>query len=156
MATETLNDETRKFILEGPRDNPKYKPRRRLGMREALTRTRKPAAATFLRFAADHAPTGYYLKNKSHKLDCDECWHCGSGQQQTRSHLMLKCTTFREERKLLWKRLAEKAKSRKGWKRRWSLREVFSKDEWVEDIIEFFENTGIGKEWGGGRRYHAP
>ena len=72
-------------------------------MNPRLRKAPKREAGIFWQMACGHALTGDYLKNKIHKTENDACWHCDSGQPQTRTHLFTQCAAFREERKEFWK-----------------------------------------------------
>jgi ribonuclease HI len=123
----------------------------RLQMNPALRNESKRDASIFWQMQSGHALTGDYLKNKIRKDNDGTCWHCGSGQQMTRSHLIERCAAFTEERRELRNdmRRALKKEAAKRRRHRWSgrapVRHMFSKECLTRAVMDFLKATKIGR-----------
>jgi ribonuclease HI len=123
----------------------------KLSMNPALKSKPKRDAAVFWQFACGHALTGDHLAHKLKKTEDDTCWHCGSSQPQTRTHLFERCAAFREEQKQLRtdirNALKEEAlaKKKKRWKIRVPVREYFARECLTRAVLDFLRATKIGR-----------
>jgi len=135
FITERIN---RKFVYSGRRT-----------MNPALRKERKRDASVFWQMSCAHALTDSHLKTMR-KTDDDACWHCGSGQQMTRTHLFERCTAFKEERRQLWKDIGQVKRDKalsdgKRPQRRVCVGRLFAREEYKEVVMDFLGATKIGR-----------
>jgi hypothetical protein len=146
--SEATSKKARLFITE--HSSPKYSWNGKLGMKPRLKHENKRDAAVFWQFACGHALTGEYLKHKIRKSVDDTCWHCQSGDQQTRTHLFNKCSAFKEERKTLWRTCLKISRDMAKKKKRPApktlpLRQLFVRECYTDAVMEFLRATKIGR-----------
>jgi len=147
QISERFANARKRFISEHINRKFVYNGRRK--MNPALRKERKPEASVFWQMSCAHALTGSHLKTMR-KTNDDSCWHCGSGQQMTRTHLFERCTAFKEQRKQLWKDVG-KAKNDKALAegkrppRRVCVGRLFAQEEYTEAVMGFLRATKIGR-----------
>ena len=110
-------------------------------LREGLARTRKELMGRFYQLLSGHAATAKHLRRVG-QSPTDRCWWCGSGEKQTRSHLLVKCRRWGPEIRRLWKRVEMDC----GWgsPRAPSVRLLF-RDTRATPALEFLEDTRVGR-----------
>ena len=54
-----------------------------------------------------HGPLGRrsYQCDKIHMIQSSECWWCGSGERQSRFHLIARCRAWSSQARAMWKRI---------------------------------------------------
>ena len=109
-------------------------------MRKDLGKARKELAGRFYQLMSGHAATAEHLKRVG-QADSDECFWCGSGERQTRHHLLVKCQRWLPEIRRMW----QKVKIVTGWGGAPSVRRLFGDERNVKAILEFLEGTKVGK-----------
>ena len=110
-----------------------------------------------------------FLKDKFGWVELDQCWWCDGGRQ-SREHLFKECRTWKDQIRKLWKKVGQvsgeaflkadksrvKAKGRgkgfgvweSGGKVRpgnCSMSRLFGDPRFTEAILEFLEETDVGK-----------
>ena len=110
-----------------------------------------------------------FLRDKFGWVESDQCWWCDSGRQ-SREHLFKECRTWKDQIRKLWKKIGEASgeaflkteKSRFKAGRRgkgfgvWgtgakirsgncSMSKLFGDSRFTEAILEFLEETEVGK-----------
>jgi hypothetical protein len=147
--SEWATRERGKFIEK--RGGKKFKWNGKKPMNPALKKLPKRDAQVFWQFACGHAIMGDYLKHKLKKTDNDTCWHCNSGQPQTRSHLFERCTAFQKERRLMRAdvrgALKEEAlrKKKERWEIRVPVRDLFARECLTGAVMDFLRATKCGR-----------
>ena len=136
---------------------------------KALQRTRKSLASRFFQLASGHAMIAPFLRDKFGWVESDQCWWCDRGRQ-SREHLFKECRTWKDQIKKLWKKIGEVSgeamlrsdRSRVKERRRgkgfgvWgaegkirpgncSIGRLFGDSRFTEAILEFLEETEVGK-----------
>ena len=109
-------------------------------MRKALPKTRKELAGRFYQLLSGHAATGDHLL-RANQAERDNCFWCGSGERQTKFHLFVKCRRWGPEVKRLWKRVRLESE----WGGAPSICRLFGDEGNVPAILEFLEETEVGK-----------
>ena len=71
----------------------------------------------------------------------DLCWWCGSGERQTRFHLFARCRRWDPEIRRLWQRIKVDCR----WSGAPSVRQLFGDERAVPTVLEFLEDTIVGK-----------
>ena len=130
----------------------------------ALQKVRKELASRFFQLASGHAMIAPFLKEKFGWVESDQCWWCGSGRQ-SREHLFKECRTWKEQIRKLWKKIGkisgeagDKTRPRRGGKGfgigssggkvgpgNCSMRRLFSETQFTGAVLEFLEETDVGK-----------
>ena len=109
-------------------------------MRNALNRTRKEVASRYYQLLSGHAAVAEHLVRVGQATN-SACFWRGSGERQTRYHLMVKCRRWSPEIRKMWQR--DKADS--GWGGAPSIRRLFGDGRNEKSILEFLEKTRVGK-----------
>ena len=109
-------------------------------MRKALNRARKETASRYYQLLSRHAAAAEHLKRVG-QATSDTCFWCGSGEKQTRYHLLVKCRRWAPEIRKMWQR----ARLDSGWGGAPSVRRLFGDERNVKAILEFLERTKVGK-----------
>ena len=109
-------------------------------MRKALARTRKELASRFYQLLSGHVAVADHLLRVGQATE-DRCWWCGSGERQTRFHLFIKCRRWEPEIKRVWQRI----RSDCVWGGAPSIRWLFGDEKAVPAILEFLEDTRVGR-----------
>ena len=109
-------------------------------MRKDLNGTRKELAGRFYQLLSGHAATAEHL-TRIGQAESDRCFWCGSGERQTRYHLLVKCRRWQPEIRKLWQRVRVDT----GWGGAPSIRKLFGNEKNVKAILEFLERTKVGK-----------
>ena len=91
-----------------------------------------------------HAAIGTFLYDRMtgpQRLESDGCWWCNCGRRQSRHHLFTECRAWAPQIRELWRRVGKDC----GWEhpRAPALRWLW-KDDAVEAVVEFLENTRVG------------
>ena len=90
-ATEARSRAAVEWIKDNVREERRYRPSPGRGLRRQHVRnTRKELAGRFYQFLSGHANIGSYLQRVG-TIDDDRCWHCGTGERQTRFHIIARC-----------------------------------------------------------------
>jgi len=117
------------------------------GTKRPIPMTRVKSLATrFYMLKCRDEPTRVYLKRFGHQED-DKCWWCGGGAMtaQTREHLFLHSSRWRDQQQALWKAVGKAT----GWKAgRCSdvqISELFSVEECDQAVMDFLEVTEVRK-----------
>ena len=139
-VTEARSNATSRWIREHSGRRRRYRPPKGGKMRKALAKTRKELAGRFYQPLLGHAATGDHLLRVGQARK-DECFWCGSGERQTRFHLFVKCKRWGPEVKRLWQRVRLDG----GWGGAPSIRRLFGDERNVPAILEFLEETKVGK-----------
>ena len=66
---------------------------------------------------------------------------CGSGERQTKYHVLAKCRRWTPEIRKMWQRV----RAESGWGGAPSVRRLFGDERNVKAILEFLEGTKVGK-----------
>ena len=110
-----------------------------------------------------------FLRDRFGWVESDQCWWCESGRQ-SREHLFKECRTWKDQIKKLWKKIGEvsgeavlktdrsrsKARGRGKGFGLWesggrirpgncSMSRLFGDSRFTEAILEFLEETEVGK-----------
>ena len=132
-----------------------------------LRGTNRELASRFSQLASGHAMIAPFLREKFGWVESDLCWWCCS-DRQNREHLFKECRTWKEEIRLLWKKVgdisgeagigAERTRKRKRNKGfmlgstrgrigpgSCSIGRLFSDSRFTEGVLEFLASTGVGK-----------
>ena len=112
-------------------------------MRKALNRTRKEVASRYYQLLSGHAAVAEHLVRVVQATD-DTCFWCGSGERQTRYHVFVKCRRWTPEIKRMWR----KVRADSGWEGAPSVRRLFGDERNVGAILDFLEETRVGKMLG--------
>ena len=110
-------------------------------MRKALNRANKEVASRFYQLLSGHAAVADHLKRVG-QADSDECFWCGTGEEQTRYHLFVRCRRWAPEIRKMWNRIQAVSGGRGGAT---LVRRMFGDERNVEAILEFLEKTRVGK-----------
>ena len=139
----------------------------------ALQRARKSLASRFFQLSSGHAMTAPFLRDKFGWVESDQCWWCDGGRQ-SREHLFKECRTWKDQIRKLWKKVGEASgeasgestlkKSRGRHKNKGrgkgfglcesggkvrpgncSMSRLFGDARFTEYVLEFLEETDIGK-----------
>ena len=86
-----------------------------------------------------HAATVEHLERIG-QAESSACFWCESGDRQTRFHLFVKCRRWTPEIKRLWTKV--KAETGGGAP---SIRKLFGEERNTKAILEFLEETRVGK-----------
>ena len=70
--------------------------------RKQRRRVRKEVAGCYYKLLSKHAATGFYPRDKIHRIDSDECWWCDSSERQSR-HLFVRCKAWAPQRERMWR-----------------------------------------------------
>ena len=109
-------------------------------MRKDLNKVPKELASRFYQLLSGHAATAEHLMRVG-QAESDKCFWCGSGERQTRYHLLVKCKRWTPEIKELWQRIRLDT----GWGGAPSIRRAFGDERSVKAILSFLEKTRVGK-----------
>ena len=109
-------------------------------MRKALGRVRKEIASRYYQLLSGHAAVGEHLMRVGQAPN-NLCFWCGSGEKQSRHHLLVKCRRWGPEIRKMWQR----AKAESGWGGAPSVRRLFRDEKNVKAILEFLKGTKVGK-----------
>ena len=109
-------------------------------MRKDLNKTRKELASRYYQLLSGHVAVAEHLKRIG-QADSDRCFWCGSGEKQTRYHLMVKCRRWAPEIRKMW----QKVRAETGWSGAPTVRRLFGDKRNVKAILEFLEGTKVGK-----------
>ena len=109
-------------------------------MRKALNRTRKEIASRYYQLLSGHAAVAEHLKRVG-QAESYTCFGYGSGERQTRHHLLVKCRRWTPEIKRMWQRV----RAESGWGGAPSIRRLFGDERNVKAILGFLEETKVGK-----------
>ena len=109
-------------------------------MRKALARTRKELVNRFYQLLSGHVAVADHLLRVGQATE-DRCWWCGSGERRTRFHLFVKCRRWEPEIKRMWQRIRLDC----GWGGAPSIRRLFGDERAVPAILEFLEDTRVGR-----------
>jgi len=149
QVSESIAELRKRFIRQ--RGGRKFQWSGKLRMNPALKNATKREAGVFWQMSCGHALTGDYLANKIRKTESDTCWHCNTGKQMSRSHLIERCPAFKEERKQLRSDIQRafqaeaRRKKKPRWKGRAPVREMFAKECLTEAVMDFLRATKIGR-----------
>ena len=110
-------------------------------MRPEVKAWSKKDTGVFMQMASGHALIKTYLKRIG-KAETEECYWCGSGEQETRGHLFGRCKKFTQDRLKLYSRLREDCKL-KG-KLHWPVRRMFQEEKAMSAVMAFLKDTAIG------------
>ena len=113
---------------------------RAVKMRKALARVRKELAGRYYQLLSGHAAMAERLLRVG-QASSDQCFWCGSGERQARFHLFVKCRRWEPEIRRLWQRVRLGC----GWGGAPSVRRLFEDERAVPAVLEFLENTRVGK-----------
>ena len=107
VATEARSKETVEWIRTHVRPERRYRPSPGRGLwRPPLRRARRTLAGRYYQLLSGHAATGTYRKRFG-RSGTSECWWCTSGEPQSRHHLFTRFRAWTEQRRRLWKDVAE-------------------------------------------------
>jgi hypothetical protein len=123
-----------------------YKPKKKWGIRKALQKIPKRRAAVFLQLASGHALIGTHLARIKKKEE-DTCWWCNSGRKQTRGHLFGGCKAWKREVLALKKKIERLRGKRRGRGGRVNVVSLFQDERLTEAVLEFLEETEVGKRY---------
>ena len=73
-------------------------------MRKALNRTRKEVASRYYQLLSGRAAVAEHIF-RVNQAPNNLCFWCGSGERQTRHHLLVKCRRWGPEIKRMWQRV---------------------------------------------------
>ena len=118
----------------------RYRPPKGGKMRKALNRTRKEIASRYYQLLSGHAAVAEHLVRVG-QATSSECFWCGSGERQTRYHLLVKCRRWTPEIKKMWQRVRLES----GWGGAPSVRRLFGDERNVKAILGFLERTKVRK-----------
>ena len=135
----------------------------------ALRRTKKSLASRFFQLSSGHAMIAPFLRDKFGWVESDQCWWCDGGRQ-SREHLFKECRTWKNQIRKLWKKVGEvsgesplkanrgrvEARGRGKGFGLWdsggkvrpgncSMSRLFGDSRFTEAILEFLEETDVGK-----------
>jgi len=107
----------------------------------------KPLAARFYQLKSEHPPVGTYLKRSGHRED-DKCWWCGGRcwtVAQTWERLFPHCSRWRDQQRMLWKKVGKATGWRAGSCRHVNVSELLSIEKCDQAVMDFLAATGVGK-----------
>ena len=98
-------------------------------------------AGRFYQLLSGHAATAKHLVRVG-QAPSDRCWWCGSGERQSRSHLLVRCQRWGPKIRRLWKRVERDCE----WDgpRAPSGRLFFGDVRATPAVLEFLEDTRVG------------
>ena len=102
--------------------------------------TRQEVASRYHQLLSGNAAIAEHLKRVG-QATSDTCFWCGSGEIQTRHHLLIRCRRWTPEIKRLWQRV----RADSAWGGAPSIRRLFGDERNVKAILEFLEKTKVGK-----------
>ena len=141
-TTETRSEATSEWIRTHVGRRRRYRPPPGGKLRKGLARVRKELAGRFYQLLLGYTAIVEHLVRVG-QASSDRCWWCGSGERQTRFHLLVKCRRWEPEIRRLWKRVGRDC----GWggARAPSVRLLFKDVRATPAILEFLESTRVGK-----------
>ena len=139
-TTEARSAATAERIRNHSGRRRRYRPPKGGRMRKALSRARKETASRFYQLLSGHAAVAEHLV-RVNQAPGDTCWFCGTSEKQTRFHLFVKCRRWEPEIRRLWQRVRLDS----GWGGAPSIRRLFGGERNVPAILEFSEETRVGK-----------
>ena len=97
VTTEARSETTTEWIRSHVGRRQRYRPTPKGGkLRKALARTRKELTGCFYQLLSGHAAVAEHLVRVG-QAQSDRCWWCGSGERQTRFHLLIRCRRWELE-----------------------------------------------------------
>ena len=140
VVAEARSSATVAWIRDHCGRNRRCRPPRTGRMRKALNRVRKETASRFYQLLSGHAAVAEHLVGVG-QASSISCFWCGSGERQTRHHLLVKCRRWTPEIRKLWQRV----RADSGWGGAPSVRRLFGDERNAKAILEFLEGTKVGK-----------
>ena len=103
---------------------------------------RKELARRFYQLLSGNPATAPHLLRIGQAPN-DRCWWCGSGERQTRHHLLIRCRRWTPEIRRLWQRVEKDCE----WEspRAPSVRLLFRDARATPAVLEFLEDTKVGR-----------
>ena len=111
-------------------------------LRKGLARVKKELAGRFYQPLSGHAATAVHLR-RVRQAPSDRCWWCGSGERQTRYHLLVRCRRWLPEIRRLWQRV--EADCEWGTPRAPSVPLLSRNARATPAPLEFLEGTKVGR-----------
>lgn len=141
-TSEARSKTTQDWIRDHVRGERRYRPPPGLRLRKGLSKVRKELAGRFYQLLSGHAATAEHLR-RVEQTPGDKCWWCGSGERQSRHHLVIKCRRWMPEIRRLWERVERDCE----WEspRAPSVRLLFQDERAIPAILEFLESTRVGR-----------
>ena len=103
-ATDSRIQATEIWIRDHVGRGHRYRPPPGGKLRKGLARVRKELAERIYQLLSGHAATAERLVRVG-QIPSDRCRWCGSGERQTRYHLLARCRPWLPETRRLWRRI---------------------------------------------------
>ena len=133
-TTEARTEATARWVRERSGHRRRYRPPKGGKMRKALNRTKKEVASRSYQLLSGRAAVAEHLKRVS-QTPTNKCFWCGSGERQTRYHLLVKCKRWEPEIRRLWQRVRLDYE----WGGAPSVRFLFGNERAIPSVLEFLE-----------------
>ena len=140
VTAEARSSPTATWIRDHCGRNRRYRPPKAGKMGKAMNRVRKETASRFYQLLSGHAAVAEHLVRVG-QASSASCFWCGSGERQTRHHLLVKCRRWTPKIRKMWQRVRVEG----GWGGAPSVRRLFGDERNVKAILEFLEGTKVGK-----------
>ena len=110
-------------------------------MQKELGKTRKELAGRYYQLLSGHAATADRLVRVGQALS-NRCWECGSGERQSRYHLLVRCRRWVPEIRWLWQRVQVDCE----WPapRASMIRALIGDSRATPALLEFLSDTRVG------------
>ena len=139
-TTEQRTQATSNWIRSRVGKQRRYRPPLGGKMRKGLAKTKKELASRYYQLLSGHAAIEEHL-TRIGQATSSHCWWCGTGEKQTRHHLLIKCRRSKPEITRMWRRIRLEC----GWGGAPSIRRLFRDEKGVPAILEFLATTKVGK-----------
>ena len=143
-TTEARSHATSTWIRDHAKRKHRYRPPGGR-LRKGLARVRKELTGRFYQLLSGHAATAEHLARIG-QAPSNRCWWCGSGERQSRYHLLVKCERWTPEIRGLWQRVEVDCEW--GSPRVPSVCLLYRDARAAPALLEFLEDTKVGRMQG--------